>query len=86
MSFTKLSTLDRYWSKDVLYSFNPVPSAMSSLRFKAILAFLQITPLPDVNKGKVVSSESMLVYRFSLFILNFFMLPSTSLCPENIYE
>ncbi|CAG2221015.1 unnamed protein product [Mytilus edulis] len=50
MSFMKLSSVDRYWSRDALYRFNPVPSCMSCVRFKAILSFLQITPLPDVNK------------------------------------
>ena len=53
MSFTKLSSLDRYWSTDPLYRFNPISSCMTSLRFKAILAFLQITPLPDVDKGQI---------------------------------
>ena len=53
MSFMNLSSLDRYWSTYPLYRFNPISSCMTLLRFKATLAFLQITPLPDVDKGKI---------------------------------
>ena len=54
MSFTKLGSVERFWSRSKLYNYNPVPKVMSLTRFKAILAFLQVTPPADINKGKVV--------------------------------
>ncbi|XP_033744318.1 piggyBac transposable element-derived protein 5-like [Pecten maximus] len=51
MSFTKMSTMDRYWASNYLYRFNPVPLLLPKRRFQSILAFLQITPPADIDKS-----------------------------------
>ncbi|XP_033730162.1 piggyBac transposable element-derived protein 4-like isoform X1 [Pecten maximus] len=51
MSFTKMSTMDRYWASNYLYRFNPVPLLLPKRRFQSILAFLQIAPPADIDKS-----------------------------------
>ncbi|VDI39942.1 Hypothetical predicted protein [Mytilus galloprovincialis] len=51
MSVVKLSTVDKYWSSDVLYKSCPVRDVMSKKRFLAILSFIQVTSPAEVDKG-----------------------------------
>ncbi|CAG2256859.1 unnamed protein product [Mytilus edulis] len=50
MSVVKLSTVDKYWSSDVLYKSCPVRDVMSKKRFLAILSFIQVTSPAEVDK------------------------------------
>ncbi|XP_052076485.1 piggyBac transposable element-derived protein 4-like [Mytilus californianus] len=51
MSVVKLSTVDKYWSTDVLYKSCPIRDVMSKKRFLAILSFIQVTSPAEVDKG-----------------------------------
>ncbi|CAC5382073.1 unnamed protein product [Mytilus coruscus] len=51
MSVVKLSTVDKYWSTDVLYKICPIRDVMSKKRFLAILSFIQVTSPAEVDKG-----------------------------------
>ena len=51
MSVVKLPSLDRYWSQNKMYGQSVVSNFMTKKRFQAILAFLQITPPADIDKG-----------------------------------
>ena len=60
MSFARLPSLDRYWSTNFMYAFNPVSKLMTKRRFMAILALLQVTPPADVDKGKHPLKDNVL--------------------------